>query len=545
MPTPSNVRARGGRSLYGLIRVAAPFVLAIAALAAGVLWVSTGGGTSGAGAASPVTLSHGTPSSKPHEPSATTARASGPRSWRQLARRVKRFATPGPRRPPAPSARAGPRGRSRAPETRNRRRLRPARPRHRHRHRRPARGRTSSSAGSTAAPAVSWAAAVAAAAAAAAAAPGTAGHAVSALLGVSREAKGAAERPATCMPATGSGSTASAGAACATAKRPRMRPRPLSSTRSGSLRRGVVPRNELAWLLTIADNVCRSTRRTLGRRLAHVANADVDELEAAATSLNAETREEIAAAARRARAAPRPPAAGNPPARMAGTELRRHRRAARPLARRGRDAALPRHAGRWSATCAGPGHGSGCSTSPRAARCCARCSAGRGQGRGRRRHARRRRHAGRQARARPSGRTGRPGAGRPARTQHRRARRRAAGQARGGPSPGLRAAASRALGPERGRLHAARVRPAAPATATPAPPAAAPAPLPSPTAPSEDVTVPAPSPPAVAQPTTPTVPVTPPVTIPPISPPPVTLPPVTLPPVQLPPVVRDLPLPLP
>jgi RNA polymerase sigma-70 factor (ECF subfamily) len=61
-----------------------------------------------------------------------------------------------------------------------------------------------------------------------------------------------------------------------------------------SLRRGVVPRNELAWLLTIADNVCRSSRRTLGRRLAHVANADVDELEAAAPSLNAETREEIA-----------------------------------------------------------------------------------------------------------------------------------------------------------------------------------------------------------------------------------------------------------
>jgi RNA polymerase sigma factor (sigma-70 family) len=62
----------------------------------------------------------------------------------------------------------------------------------------------------------------------------------------------------------------------------------------GSLQRGVVPRNELAWLLTIADNVCRSSRRTLGRRLAHVANADVDELEAAAPSLNAETREEIA-----------------------------------------------------------------------------------------------------------------------------------------------------------------------------------------------------------------------------------------------------------
>jgi RNA polymerase sigma factor (sigma-70 family) len=61
-----------------------------------------------------------------------------------------------------------------------------------------------------------------------------------------------------------------------------------------ALRHGVILRNELAWLLTIADNVCRSSRRTLGRRLAHVANAAVDELEAAAWALSAETREEIA-----------------------------------------------------------------------------------------------------------------------------------------------------------------------------------------------------------------------------------------------------------
>jgi hypothetical protein len=38
------------------VRVAAPIVLAIAALAVGVLWLSTGGGTHGVGAASPVTL---------------------------------------------------------------------------------------------------------------------------------------------------------------------------------------------------------------------------------------------------------------------------------------------------------------------------------------------------------------------------------------------------------------------------------------------------------------------------------------------------------
>src|SRR4051794_29963904 len=52
--TPNPVR--GDRSLYGQVRVAAPVVLAVGTLAAGVLWLSTGGDTPGAGA-SPVTLS--------------------------------------------------------------------------------------------------------------------------------------------------------------------------------------------------------------------------------------------------------------------------------------------------------------------------------------------------------------------------------------------------------------------------------------------------------------------------------------------------------
>ena len=60
-----------------------------------------------------------------------------------------------------------------------------------------------------------------------------------------------------------------------------------------ALKRGVVPRNELAWLLTIADNVCRSARRSLARRLARAADAEVDELEAAATSMSAETNETL------------------------------------------------------------------------------------------------------------------------------------------------------------------------------------------------------------------------------------------------------------
>ncbi len=117
---------------------------------------------------------------------------------------------------------------------------------------------------------------------------------MSALLGVSRDAKGAAERTADLY--------ARHGQRVYTFCRSRLRsPEEAQDAAQtaflyalGSLQRGVVPRNELAWLLTIADNVCRSSRRTLGRRLAHVANADVDELEAAAPSLNAETREEIA-----------------------------------------------------------------------------------------------------------------------------------------------------------------------------------------------------------------------------------------------------------
>jgi RNA polymerase sigma-70 factor (ECF subfamily) len=60
-----------------------------------------------------------------------------------------------------------------------------------------------------------------------------------------------------------------------------------------AFRRGVVPHNELAWLLTIADNVCRSTRRTNVRRAAHLVDANVDEVQAAASSLSAETLEEV------------------------------------------------------------------------------------------------------------------------------------------------------------------------------------------------------------------------------------------------------------
>ena len=118
---------------------------------------------------------------------------------------------------------------------------------------------------------------------------------MSALLGVSREAKGsAAERTADLYARHGQ----RVYSFCRSRLRNPEEAQDAAQTAFlyalGSLRRGVVPRNELAWLLTIADNVCRSSRRTLGRRLAHVTNADVDELEAAAPSLNAETREEIA-----------------------------------------------------------------------------------------------------------------------------------------------------------------------------------------------------------------------------------------------------------
>jgi RNA polymerase sigma factor (sigma-70 family) len=60
-----------------------------------------------------------------------------------------------------------------------------------------------------------------------------------------------------------------------------------------ALERGVVPRNELAWLLKIAENVCHSSRRSLGRRMAVTSSADVTELEAAAESLSAETNEQL------------------------------------------------------------------------------------------------------------------------------------------------------------------------------------------------------------------------------------------------------------
>jgi RNA polymerase sigma-70 factor, ECF subfamily len=117
---------------------------------------------------------------------------------------------------------------------------------------------------------------------------------VSALLGVSRDVTGAAERTADLYARHGQ----RVYSFCRSRLRNPEEAQDAAQTAFlyalGSLRRGVVPRNELAWLLTIADNVCRSSRRTLGRRLAHVANADVDELEAAAPSLNAETREEIA-----------------------------------------------------------------------------------------------------------------------------------------------------------------------------------------------------------------------------------------------------------
>jgi RNA polymerase sigma-70 factor, ECF subfamily len=117
---------------------------------------------------------------------------------------------------------------------------------------------------------------------------------VSALLGVSRGVTGAAERTADLYARHGQ----RVYSFCRSRLRNPEEAQDAAQTAFlyalASLRRGVVPRNELAWLLTIADNVCRSSRRTVGRRLAHVANADVDELEAAAPSLNAETREEIA-----------------------------------------------------------------------------------------------------------------------------------------------------------------------------------------------------------------------------------------------------------
>ena len=61
-----------------------------------------------------------------------------------------------------------------------------------------------------------------------------------------------------------------------------------------SLDNGIEPRFELAWLLAIAHNVCRSARRSRNRRDARVSYADVTELEAAAESIGDETGEELA-----------------------------------------------------------------------------------------------------------------------------------------------------------------------------------------------------------------------------------------------------------
>src|SRR5439155_25335421 len=60
-----------------------------------------------------------------------------------------------------------------------------------------------------------------------------------------------------------------------------------------ALDNGVEPRSELAWLLAIAHNVCRSTRRTRNRRDARISYADVTELEAAAESIGAESGEDL------------------------------------------------------------------------------------------------------------------------------------------------------------------------------------------------------------------------------------------------------------
>ena len=56
---------------------------------------------------------------------------------------------------------------------------------------------------------------------------------------------------------------------------------------------GVVPRHERAWLLKIADNVCHSTRRSGRRRRAVTSSADPTELEVAAESLSAQTRDDV------------------------------------------------------------------------------------------------------------------------------------------------------------------------------------------------------------------------------------------------------------
>jgi RNA polymerase sigma-70 factor (ECF subfamily) len=55
-----------------------------------------------------------------------------------------------------------------------------------------------------------------------------------------------------------------------------------------ALDRGQRPRSEVAWLLAIANNVCRSTQRTLYRRNSRTTYAEIDELEAAAEAIGAE-----------------------------------------------------------------------------------------------------------------------------------------------------------------------------------------------------------------------------------------------------------------
>jgi RNA polymerase sigma factor (sigma-70 family) len=60
-----------------------------------------------------------------------------------------------------------------------------------------------------------------------------------------------------------------------------------------ALGNGTRPRFERAWLLAIAHNVCRSTRRSRNRRVARTSFADVTELEAAASALQDDTGEDL------------------------------------------------------------------------------------------------------------------------------------------------------------------------------------------------------------------------------------------------------------
>jgi len=60
-----------------------------------------------------------------------------------------------------------------------------------------------------------------------------------------------------------------------------------------ALDRGQRPRSEVAWLLGIANNVCRSTQRTLYRRNARTKYAEIDELEAAAEAMGSDSEDLI------------------------------------------------------------------------------------------------------------------------------------------------------------------------------------------------------------------------------------------------------------